>query len=124
LPIPSGVPARDVAVFYFLDDAAGGRWLPADRLAGWLMPEHTLWLEWNGEKYLGLLVTHGGAVRTGLLHETLQSSSVAAETCSPWGDLLVSALAIAAAVLSARRVRARQAPCAAALMIAGMKKER
>ncbi len=124
LPIPSGVPARDVAVFYFLDDAAGGRWLPADRLAGWLMPEHTLWLEWNGEKYLGLLVTHGGAVRTGLLHETLQSSSVAAETGSPWGDLLVSALAIAAAVLSARRVRARQAPCAAALMIAGMKKER
>jgi CSLREA domain-containing protein len=63
LPVPDGVSASELGVFYFKAGGEGAGWHPADSVEGWLAPEGCVQCECNGVEYLGIQALHGGVVQ-------------------------------------------------------------
>jgi hypothetical protein len=60
LPLPNSAP---VTLYYFYDDALGGRWYPAEHVLGWTLPD-TQTITWeNGQYWYTIELRHGGIVQ-------------------------------------------------------------
>lgn len=66
LPVPAGVDAASVRLYYYHPNGDDRGWYPAENVEGWLVPESYLTVEVNGTTYLGFLVRHAGIVQLGL----------------------------------------------------------
>ncbi len=66
LPIPRGVDARGVALYYHKAHGEDAGWYPAERVEGFLEKGSYLNLGLPDGDYLGFLVRHGGVVQLGV----------------------------------------------------------
>ena len=65
LPVPDGVSADAVSVYYYQGSAKSGSWYAATNVGGWFVNGSPLVLDLNGLTYYGFLVHHGGVVALG-----------------------------------------------------------
>ena len=66
LPIPPNTNSSYLQIYYYYDQPEGGRWYPAEAIAGWLEPESHLEVEFDGITYLGFLARHAGTIQLGM----------------------------------------------------------
>jgi CSLREA domain-containing protein len=98
LPVPDGMSAGELGVFYFKGRGEDAGWYPADNVEGWLVPESDLVSEFGGVECLGFQVRHGGIV------QLAPRSPTAAHTAAVFhGDTVMLALGLAALFLARRR---------------------
>ncbi len=69
LPIPQGVDANKVRLYYYHANGPEKGWYPAQNVQGWLVPNSYLYLDIDGTTYLGFLVNHAGIAQLGKLKE-------------------------------------------------------
>ncbi|MBX3177287.1 MAG: BACON domain-containing protein [Candidatus Hydrogenedentes bacterium] len=103
IPVPSGVAAGDVALYYFASDERGSGWYPADRVIGWLAAPVTVT---EDGAYIEILIHHGGIVRAGLA-PGVPVPVAGAVFPADYGTLLVFVAALAAMAGLGRRRAAR-----------------
>jgi hypothetical protein len=65
IPLPDGVDASDVGVYYFHVDKSGTQngWKPAADIKGWMVEGSMLEMELDGVNYIGFLVRHGAVLQ-------------------------------------------------------------
>lgn len=100
LPLPYGVSARDIRVYYYHDsgqDDAG--WYPAEEVEGWMISGSYSEIEVNGVRYVGFLVRHGGTVQLGAPPELIGAADIG---LGIGGDAVLM-LAVGAVLLLARK---------------------
>ncbi len=65
LPIPDGVAASDLTVYYYHTAETNAGWYPAEKVNGWLVEDTYMTVDIDGTSYLGFLVSHPGIVQLG-----------------------------------------------------------
>lgn len=65
LPLPDGVIASEVELYYYHPNGEDRGWYPAANVEGWLVPDSHLVMTLDGIDYLGFLVRHAGIVQLG-----------------------------------------------------------
>ena len=66
LPVPPGVDAGAVGIYYYHATGPDRGWYPAQDVEGWLVADSRLTLDIDGTAYLGFLVRHAGIVQLGI----------------------------------------------------------
>lgn len=103
LPVPPGLLAQDVQVFYYRQAGDGMGWYAGENVKGWLIPE-SFSVERNGKAdCIVFEVTHGGIVQLGLKPELISGASVLGANIA---DVLVT-LGVLLLLVLIRRRRAR-----------------
>jgi len=87
IPIPDGVSADTVSVYYYQGGVDSGSWYRAENVDGWLADDSNLVLDLDGRSYLGFTVNHGGIAALGLSDTP---SSVLAASLSPTGRAMTN----------------------------------
>ena len=65
LPVPAGVEAADLALYYYHTPGGDSGWYAAEDVEGWLVPESLEVIERDGATEFGFLVRHSGIVQLG-----------------------------------------------------------
>jgi ELWxxDGT repeat protein len=66
LPIPAGVDASAVHLYYYHPNGDDRGWYAAENVEGWLVPDSYATVAANGTTYLGFFVRHAGIVQLGI----------------------------------------------------------
>lgn len=69
LPIPNDTTAREVQVYYYLNNHDQKGWFPALEIEDWLAEPELLHLNLESGDYIGILLTHAGYVQLGKPNE-------------------------------------------------------
>ena len=109
LPLPEGVSAEDVTLYYYYEDGRVNSWYPAEQVAGWLIEDSYLTVALDGTAYLGVLVTHGGLIQLAPAEAVRRWWTPAAMIRLPgrgrYGDFLAASLAVGILLVAVRRMR-------------------
>lgn len=106
LPVPEGMSAKELRVYYYLANGEDAGWYPADVVDGWMVPGSRQTVDENGATLIGIDVRHTGIVQLGKVSQT---SEAAAGFDNRFVDgLIILAVAMSLALASRRRSRTIQ----------------
>ena len=111
LPLPDGLDPSLARVSYAAPLAQGGGWVAAEDVAGWLVPDSTVALTWDGVDWLGVAVRHGGQVRIDSPESAPEAQGSLVFTGRPGraGDVAVLLAVLAGLAMAAAMSRRRKA---------------
>ncbi|MBN2308841.1 MAG: hypothetical protein JXR94_07730 [Candidatus Hydrogenedentes bacterium] len=109
LPVPEGVDAGSVKVYYLLGGVEDGAWYAGENIVGWMVDGIYLQYEVGGATYLGFVVRHGGVVQLGTADGAVAVVQAAAAAGRAGDVLLVAGLVAVFGLAQRRRMKARAA---------------
>jgi len=63
LPLPKDQPSNVVGLYYYETKETESRWIPAEEVPGWLVPDSEVRITVDGTTYLGYLIRHAAVVQ-------------------------------------------------------------
>ncbi|NIA12478.1 MAG: hypothetical protein GWP08_00250 [Nitrospiraceae bacterium] len=79
LPVPAGVSADALDIYYYSETTSHQGWYPADNVVGWMAPESRRTVDVDGQTYIEIQVNHAGVMQLGQAIELALGNTVSIE---------------------------------------------